>query len=336
MNFLYPLATLSFAYPQAFVFPIALLFFYIAHKSRQEGILTASVSHWTAIAPSWRMRLRKPVLGLLAILFITSLSIAAARPQRVTLASFPYEARSLVLTLDLSRSMSTEDFSSARGKMSRLEGVKTVVEQFVEARAGDRLGLVVFGGRAYLQAPLTLDHGIILDLVRRLEVGIAGDATAIGDGLGLSIKRIQSIEGTSKAVILLTDGVSNAGQVNPIKAAKVARELGIKVHTIGVGSSTTAMQAPRGFFSRRNAVAAEFDEKTLKEVAELTGGVYFNADSMEGLQKVYEEIDKLERNETEEPERRITEELFAVYATAALGFYLLYLLVARTVFLKVP
>jgi Ca-activated chloride channel family protein len=276
------------------------------------------------------------VLSFLATGFLAAITVAAARPQHVTISTSPYAARNIVLALDISRSMSTDDFQSRSGNISRLEGVKQVVDQFIEARAQDRLGLVVFGSNAYLQSPLTLDHNVLQDLVSRLDVGIAGDGTAMGDGLGLSLKRIQEIEGSSKAVILLTDGVSNAGHVNPLKAAKVAKELGVKVHTIGIGSSSTISTVQRGFFTQQLMAQAEFDEATLQQIADITGGVYFNANSIEGLEKVYAQIDKLERSENTEPERRVVEELFMPYASAALLLYLLYVALARTVFLKVP
>lgn len=336
MNIVYPLTTLSFAYPQAFAFPIVMFFFALTREKSEQAVPVPDAGALAAIPRSLRQRLRKPVLALLSGAFILLLSIAAARPQRVSTIASPYRARNLMLTLDLSRSMATEDFASRRGAVSRLSGVKTVVKEFVEARKQDRIGLVVFGSNAYLQSPLTLDHAVVSELVDRLEVGIAGDATAIGDGLGLSLKRIQDIEGTSKAIILLTDGVSNAGQVNPIKAAKVAKELGVKVHTIGIGSTDTLRVAQRGFFSQQMVAQAEFDEATLKEIADITGGVYFNADSIDGLKKVYAEIDRLETSTQDEPERQVADEYFVPYAIAALVTYLAYLLCARTVFLKVP
>ncbi len=336
MHLIYPLTTLSFAYPQAFAFPLVLAFLYLTSKNPAEAVLTPSISDLAKLSPSVRMRLRTPILGCLLSVFVVLLTIAAARPQKPSVLASPYEARNIFLVLDLSRSMSTVDFGSRSLTVSRLSGVKTVVEKFIENRPHDRIGLVVFGGHAFLQSPLTLDHGLVQELVRRLEVGIAGDATAIGDGLGLALKRIQDIEGKSKAVILLTDGVSNAGQVNPLKAAKVAKTLGVKVHTIGIGSAGTILNIQPGLFAHGATQAAEFDEKTLTEVAQITGGVYFNADSTEGLEKVYSEIDHLETSVSEESEQRITEEFFPQYAAAAALVYLAYLLLARSIFLKVP
>lgn len=336
MNLLYPFTTLTFAYPQIFAFPIIMLFLWLAQRQRSAAVLSPDAEGLASIPPSWRIRLRLPVLSLLSAGCVVFLSIAAARPQRINTIASPYEARNLMLTLDLSRSMATEDFASRFGSVSRLAGVKTVVEEFVAARTQDRLGLVVFGSQAYLQSPLTMDHVLLRELVQKLEVGIAGDATAMGDGLGLSLKRIQDIEGKSKAIILLTDGVSNAGQVNPLKAAKVAKELGVTVHTIGIGSSDTVVSVRRGFFTQQLMQQAEFDEKTLREIAEITGGVYFNANSIEGLKEVYAEIDRLETTAEEEPAREQVEELYAPYALLALILYLAYLGFARTIFMRVP
>jgi Ca-activated chloride channel family protein len=172
-------------------------------------------------------------------------------------------------------------------------------------------------------------------MVKRLQVGMAGEDTAIGDGLGLSLKRIQNIPGSAKAIILLTDGVNHAGQVNPLKAAKIARDLGIKIHTIGIGTNQIINQGlPGMLFSTQQQ--AEFDEETLKKIAEITGGFYFNASSLEGLKRVYNEIDKLEKTNADDSAQRIVQELFPKAAAVALFCYLLLVLLGRSVFLKVP
>lgn len=336
MNLIYPLITLTFAYPQAFALPVLIAYFWLLRRPSSEALALPSVDVMEGVRPSLRLRLRKPVLGTLSFLFLALLSLAAARPQRVSIINSPYRARNIMLALDISRSMSTDDFASQRGTVSRMQGVKSVVSDFIQARGQDRIGLVVFGSSAFLQSPLTLDHKLVSELVDRLDVGLAGDGTAMGDGLGLSLKRIQDIEGSSKAVILLTDGVSNSGHVNPIKAAKVAKDLGVKVHTVGIGSNDTVASVRGGFFSQQLLAQAEFDEETLKKIAEITGGVYFNASSIDGLKKVYAQIDQLERTSSDEPERQIVEEYFVQYALAAFACYLAYLLLARTVFLKVP
>jgi Ca-activated chloride channel family protein len=233
--------------------------------------------------------------------------------------------------------MAAADFGGPYGVATRIQAVKSVVNEFIDGRVGDRVGLVVFGSNSYLQSPLTLDHTVVKSLVSRLQVGMAGDGTAIGDGLGLALKRVQGVEGDSRAIILLTDGVSNAGKVNPLQAARVARDLQIKVHTIGIGKRGSG-----GFFTLPGRLSlpqsgrAEFDERTLKLIAEITGGVYFNASNIQDLQKVYKEIDKLEKIDAEIPTRKEIDERYAMYAAWGMLFFLLYLAFSRTYFLRVP
>lgn len=337
MNILYAITTLSFAYPLVLFAPMVYLFIRMVRPSGSEAAAFPKIDALRAISPTLRLRLRRPTLGFLAGLFIVSLALGAARPQKITIVEAPHESRNLMLALDISRSMGTRDFLSGYKKLSRLSAVKQVLAQFITARKHDRLGIVVFGNTAYLQSPLTLDHELLNQLIRQLEVGIAGNGTAIGDGLGLSLKRLQEIAGETKAVILLTDGVSNAGQVNPIKAAKVAKDLGIKVHTIGIGSKDPVkVRVQTGSFSHAIVNRIEFDEKTLKEIASITGGVYFNAEDLKELETVYQEIDRLERSKRDEPAREVVQELFMPYAILALVSYLLYLLLSNSVFMKVP
>jgi Ca-activated chloride channel family protein len=223
------------------------------------------------------------------------------------------------------------------GSITRLQAVQGVVSKFVERRAGDRLGLVVFGGGAYLQSPLTTDHGLVKQLVEQLQVGMAGEGTAIGDGLGVALKRIRALPAKSASVILLTDGVSNVGQVNPIKAAKIAADLGIKVHSVGIGSErAVTIRSPGNILSNLVQRHVEFDEETLKEISRITGGVFFSASDIEGLERVYEEIDKLEQSDEEAQEQVVAEELFVPYALLGLLAFLLYQILALTVFLRVP
>jgi Ca-activated chloride channel homolog len=203
---------------------------------------------------------------------------------------------------------------------SRLEAVQSVVSEFVEQRADDRVGLVVFGNGAFLQAPLTLDHKVILSLLEQLRPGIAGNGTAIGDGLGLGVKRTANLKTESRAIILLTDGANNSGKLNPIEAAKLAQKFGIKVHTIGVGS----------------AAQADFDEATLKKIAAATNGVYFNAQDLSALKRVYDEIDKLESSSEKERQQNYITEYYWIPALAAIICYGLYQVLQRTVFMISP
>ncbi len=226
--------------------------------------------------------------------------LALARPQwgsrettRLT------EGINLVLAVDTSESMSAIDFELDGKRLNRLGAVKAVVRDFVGGRAGDRVGVVVFGSEAYTQLPLTTDYGTVLTTLERLEIGAAGPATAIGDAIGISVKRLEDVPAKSNVVVLLTDGQSNSGELSPEAAADAARELGVKVYTIGIGSRGEApfvVQDP--IFGKRVVYRrVDFDEGTLKRVAKTTGAEYFHAEALAGLSEVYATIDRLEKNE---------------------------------------
>jgi Ca-activated chloride channel family protein len=308
---------------------------FIMRRRREEvttGIYFPSSELLNALPKSFRQIARGPVLFSLTLLTISLFSIAAARPQRITFVEQPEKGRNIVLVLDVSESMNAYDFPTNFGDVSRMEGVKTVVAEYVRSRTQDRVGLVVFGRSAYLQAPLTTDTALVGDLVQDLKPGVAGDGTAIGDGMGLGLKVIKDAEKGSKAIILLTDGVNNAGSVTPAKAARVAKDLGIPIHTIGIGVGTASLGTDIfGIWTR-----AEFDEKTLREIASLTGGVYFNAQSLDGLKKVYQEIDTLTEEEKDAPRKSIVDELFLPYLRLGAICCITLIFLAVTFFRRIP
>jgi Ca-activated chloride channel family protein len=246
--------------------------------------------------------------------------------------------RNIMLVVDVSKSMEAQDFPQAYGYVQRMEGVRVVVEAYVTARSSEFIGLVVFGERAYLQSPLTTDNALVAELVRSLEAGMAGDGTAIGDGLGVALKRLRDVEGDSKAIILLTDGANNAGSMSPVKAAQIARDLGIKIHAIGIGSGEASIRGKLqgGLAGLSVPAVADYDEKTLRAIASETQGVFFNARSLDELSKVYEEIDRLESSERLAPKRQLVEELFAPYALAGTIMVLAALVLGSTIFLRTP
>lgn len=330
---------MTFAFPFAFALPFMYLVArLLPRRSVERSVAFPSARFLRRLPVSTRLKLRTPVLTLLEILTVCSLSLAAARPQRVTLIEQSNLARNIMLVIDASNSMSAEDFPSRFGTTSRMEGVKTVVGEYVRSRQGDRLGLIVFGNTSYLQSPLTSDMSLVEGLVEMLQPRMAGDGTAIGDGLGLALKRLREVEASSKAVILITDGVNTAGQVSPLKAAQIAKELGVQVHTIGIGSGQAPIggQGIAGLLGGPTAQMADFDETTLKEVARLTGGVYFNATSLEGFKDVYRQIDSLSETEQKQPAKPLVEELFAPCALVGLISLLLGLILNATYFRKVP
>lgn len=196
------------------------------------------------------------------------------------------EGRNLMLVLDLSESMGLEDMPYQGRYVSRLAVVKNAAEEFVKARSGDRMGLILFGSRAYLQTPLTFDRQNILQRLEDATVGLAGNSTSIGDALGLAVKRLQNIPQKSRVIVLLTDGANNSGMLAPLKAAELAENDKIKVYTIGLGSETGAFL--------NLGMSAELDEKTLKAIADKTGGRYFRAADSQSLDSIYETINQLE------------------------------------------
>ena len=324
------------AYPFALALPLLIALALLIRRKKTKAVLFPSVSQISFIAPPLRLRLRKPTLLILALLFVLATTIAASRPQLLTAIPQQHDSRNIILALDISKSMSANDFGGGFSRISRLEGVKRVVSEFVKARVHDRLGLVVFGSTAFLQSPLTLDHTIIEQLVGRLQPGLAGDGTAIGDGVGLSLKRIQEIPGTSKAIVLMTDGANNSGQVNPVKAAKVAADLGIKIHTIGIGSENPVSFDQSDIFFPRMGGRVEFDEKLLRDLAQETGGVYFNASNLEGLTQVYKQIDELEKSKADDLPSQRVEELFPRFVLFGLLALALYTMLTNTIFMKIP
>ncbi len=211
------------------------------------------------------------------------------------------EGVDIVLDVDVSGSMLAMDFRLDGRVVNRLEAVKAVVSDFIRSRDGDRIGLVVFGTEAYTQAPPTRDCPLIERVLERVEPGSAGPNTALGDALGVSLKRLENAPGESRVVILLTDGQSNAGEISPRTAADLARELGVKVYTIGVGTRGTApFPVNDPVFGRRFVQQrVDIDEATLKMIADNTGGLYFRATDTEGLKTIYQRIGEMEKTRAE-------------------------------------
>jgi Ca-activated chloride channel family protein len=251
---------------------------------------------------------RRWLLGTMCAAW-AALVVAAARPTWVgEPLPLPAEGRDLMLVMDLSGSMARDDFTLGGVPADRLTVVKQVADDFLARREGDRVGLVLFGTRPYLQAPLTFDRPTVRTLLGEAEVGLAGDDTAIGDGLGMAVQRLRDRPAESRVVVLLTDGASNAGTLDPREAARIAAEEGVRVYTIGVGADAVAV--PTLFGERVVNPSADLDEETLQAIADATGGAYFRAKNVEGLASVYRRIDELEPATAEPLYLRPTEELF--------------------------
>ena len=241
------------------------------------------------------------------------LVLAAARPQYIgEPVKAGEEGRNLMLVLDLSGSMETPDFSLQGQSATRWSAVRLVADSFVQKRKGDRLGVVLFGERAYLYVPLTFDLQTISVLLNEAEVGLAGAQTALGDGLALALKSLIDVPEKSRMVILLSDGVANAGRLKPLQAAEIAQKMGVKVYTIGIGPESP--QIPTGFpdsYARLLLQNEDYvDVETLKQIADMTGGKYFGAKSTLELYKISQDIDRLEPAKTEGVYIRPKKELF--------------------------
>jgi len=245
----------------------------------------------------WRWLL--PALRALALVLLV---LALARPQLGKADSVVRsEGIDIMLAVDVSSSMLAEDFQLPDGRANRFEAVKAVVRDFLAGRPNDRVGLVLFAGRPYTQAPLTLDHGWLLANLDRARIGMIEDGTAVGSALAAAVARLEGSEAKRKVVILLTDGQSNAGKVAPLTAAEAAKTLGYRVYTIGAGTRGAAPYPRLDPFGRRVYVnmPVDVDEDTLQQVAEHTGGRYFRATDTDSLRQIYAEIDQLETTSQE-------------------------------------
>ncbi|MEK7686150.1 MAG: VWA domain-containing protein [Verrucomicrobiota bacterium] len=265
--------------------------------------------------------------------------MALARPQRGEgEARIKASGIDIVVALDLSSSMASEDFRLKGRQVNRLIVAKDVLEKFVAKRGNDRIGLVAFAGRAYIAAPLTLDHDFLLQNFQRLELGTIEDGTAIGSGLSAALNRLRDLQSKSKIVILMTDGQNNAGKVPPLTAAEAAQTLGVKVYTIGVGTRGKApVPYVDAFGNKRYAqMDVNIDEKTLTEIAQRTGGKYFRADKTETLENIYREIDQLEKTEVEVKKYQRYQELFHWLVLPGLALLLLEIILGQTVWRKLP
>ncbi|VAW83213.1 Aerotolerance protein BatA [hydrothermal vent metagenome] len=245
---------------------------------------------------------------ILAILAWLLLVLTAARPQLIgETVHLPVSGRSLMLAVDISGSMQNEDMHIRGQQLSRLTAVKLVAGEFVEQRKGDRLGLILFGDQAYLQAPLTFDRSTVHTLLGEAQIGLAGKRTAVGDAIGLAIKRLRKEPATNRVLILLTDGANTAGNVDPLKAADLAASEGVRIYTIGIGSGETRVQTP---FGMQRVATGDLDEANLKAIADKTGGRYFRARDTAQLAKIYDLLDRIEPVSKDDQTWRPVDELY--------------------------
>lgn len=246
------------------------------------------------------------------------LVLAAARPQWIgEPVGLPTSGRDLMLAVDISGSMEIPDFSINGQEVTRLEVVKRAAAEFIARRTGDRVGLIVFGSQAYVQTPLTFDRETVSTMLQETEIGLAGKDTAIGDAIGLAIKRLKERPAGSRVLVLLTDGANTAGEISPKQAGDLAKAHGLRIYTIGVGADH--MEVDSLFGSRTVNPSRDLDEDTLRHLAQSTGGLYLRAKNTEALAKVYAELDRLEPASTDTELFRPRTELFIWPLGLALG-----------------
>ena len=294
---------------------VPLIAAYYIFVARREATLTVSAIGGRRAPRTLRYWLR-PLPIVLRLAALVMFIIALARPVNVTNESeATTEGIDIVLSMDISGTMLARDF-----KPDRLTAAKRLAAEFVAERRGDRIAVVAFAGEAFTQAPLTSDQATIETMLSRLRSGVVEDGTAIGNGLATAINRLRESSAKSKVIILLTDGVNNRGQISPIMAAEIARDMGVKVYTIGVGTRGRAPYPAVDMFGNQTTVMAdvEIDEELLEEIASMTGGKYYRAVNDEALREIYAEINTLEKSKVQVTHYQTYEELFLMWVVLGL------------------
>jgi N-terminal double-transmembrane domain len=312
----------------------------IVDRSRRSGssFVFSSEDLVKELKPTARVRLGKSLI-ILRIVAIALMIIALARPQAVLDNSkATSEGVDIVLVLDTSTSMLAEDFMLGSKRINRFDLVREVVKDFIKKRKDDRIGMVAFAARAYTVCPLTTDYAWLNENLDRVRVGMIEDATAVGSAIASSINRLKNSKTKSKIIILLTDGVNNAGNMSPLIAAEAAKALKIKIYAIAVGTKGLSPYPMKDYYGRtvyRN-IPIEIDEESLRKIADSTGGKYYLATDTEKLRNIYDEINRLEKSNIEHFGYREYSELFYYFLIPGMMLLFIGIFLSNTVFLKVP
>ena len=312
---------------------VPLLVAYHLWIGRRSATLTVSMLGGKRAPRTFRYWLR-PIPVVLRIAAIVLFIIALARPvEEHSESETTIEGVDIVLAMDISGSMLAQDF-----KPDRLEASKAIAAEFIADREGDRISVVAFAGDAFTQCPLTSDRGAVQTSLSRLRSGVIDDGTAIGNGLATAINRLRESSAKSKVVVLVTDGVNNSGQISPRMAADIARDLEVKVYTIGVGRRGQAPMPAMDPYGNVMMVMAdvEIDEDVLREIAKVTGGKYFRAENSDALTKIYEEIDQMEKSKVQVTDYISYEELFLSWVLWGVLLLVVELLFSRVVLNRLP
>ncbi|MBI4417628.1 MAG: VWA domain-containing protein [Ignavibacteriales bacterium] len=326
----------AFANPEflwlLFLVPIAAAFWWRQRRRMITTIRFSSIEAFRAVPRTIRERIRHVPLAIRLMMTIV-LIVALARPQSVSSTErMSTEGIDIVLVLDISGSMLAEDFTP-----NRLVAAQQVAEDFINGRTSDRIGLVIFSAESFTQCPLTTDYPVLTNLLHEVKNGMIADGTAIGLALANAVNRLKDSKAKSKVIILLTDGVNNRGEIDPLTAATIASTYGIRTYTVGVGARGMApypVQTPFG--TRRQMVPVDLDEKTLETVASMTGGRYFRATDNEKLIAIYREIDQLERTKIEITAYKKTTDLFPGWLTLGMILFGLEIILSNVIIRKTP
>ena len=322
------------AYLWLFLLFIPLIAWYIWKRRNLYASMEVSTTAPVARLPrSWKEYLTH-LLFVLQLGVIGCIIIIPARPQtRDSWHTSTVEGTDIVLALDISTSMLARDF-----KPDRFEAAKDVAAKFVSGRDGDNIGVVIFAAESFTAIPMTTDRSVIANYINDIKMGMLQDGTAIGDGLATSINRIKDGKAKSKSIILLTDGSNNTGNVAPMTAAEIAKQMGIKVYTIGIGTNGTAPYPQENMFGRIEYVnlPVVIDEATLRNIAETTGGKYFRATGNNVLSEIFAEIDKLETTKMDTRDFTSTEDDYMPWGIAALALFSLIIVLRYTILRSIP
>ena len=317
------------------VVPLMIFWYIRSHRRKNAATLRYSNLGIVKKIKSSTMKRLRHSLFVFRVLAVILLIIAFARPQSGQKEStVQTEGVDIILAMDISSSMLAEDFKPK----NRLEAAKVVAADFIKGRMNDRIGLVVFAAQSFTQCPLTLDYGIVLQFLEKVETGMIDDGTAIGMAIGNCVNRLKDSKAKSKVVILLTDGRNNRGELDPVTAAKVAKAFDIRIYTIGAGKRGEALYPINDpiFGKRYQKVPVQIDEDLLTQVADITDAQYFRATDKTSLEQIYAEIGEMEKTKIEVKEYTRYSELFLPYLLAALVLLLLEIILANTKFRKIP
>ena len=329
-------SNVTFAYPWVlyllFIIPLMIAWYIFKGRKNQASITFSSFMILDKVPKTFRERMRHLPMAL-RLIALAALIVALARPQDFSSGqNVTAEGIDIAIILDISGSMLAEDF-----KPNRMDAAKNLTDEFIQSRISDRIGLVIFARDAFTQCPLTIDYAVLRNLLSEIKSGMVPDGTAIGNAIANGVNRLKDSDAESKVMILLTDGVNNAGEIDPLSAAEIARTFGIRIYSIGVGSRGEAPFPVRTpFGTRYQMMPVEIDEPLMNKISETTGGQYFRATNNKALQEIYEKIDQLEKTKIEITSYRTARELY--YGWLGGGLLLLFIEfgLLKTIFRKLP